>query len=179
MAQHPILNQNIKSIAPDGTQTFHDDTPLLQMMLTQAVQGQPSAPGLGETQVAQTGAPLTGAPQEQGGLQQFLSQPGFIKALADLGTIISGGPNTFGGQLGQFVSQGAEAKLFQQMLNQMLKGGGQNPSIPSSSLGFLGVEGLSPELQSQAFQLSQNQQQLDLASVSYVVMRVVICASVT
>jgi len=164
----PGINTDISSVNPTtGEVKLHSDAPSLQLALENAVQGQPSAPGLGQAQIAQTGAPLTNTPaQQQGGLQEFLSQPGFISALGKLGTIISGGSNTFGGQLGQFATQGAEAQLFNQMLQQMLsRGGGQNPSIPSSSLGFLGVEGLSPELQSQAFQLSQNQQQLDLASL--------------
>jgi len=166
LASGPGLNTDIASVnVGSGEIKLHPDTPNMELALNQAVQGQPAAPGVGQTQVAQTGAPLSNPEEQQGGLQQFLSQPGFIAALGKLGTIISGGPNTFGGQLGQFATQSAEAQLFNQMLNQLLQRGGQNPSIPSSSLGFLGVEGLSPELQSQAFQLSQNQQQLDLASL--------------
>ena len=90
LAAGPGFNTDVKSIGPDGTINLHSDTPTMQLMLEQALAAQPAAPGVGAAQVAQTGAPLTN--NKQGGLQDFLGQPGFIAALGKLGTIISGGP---------------------------------------------------------------------------------------
>ena len=152
LAAGPGFNTDVKSVGSDGTINLHSDTPTMQMMLEQALATQPAASPVG------AGGPQVGAPQQQGGgFTDLFNQPGFISALGKLGTVISGGPNTFGGQLGQFATESAESQLFKRFLQSMLQqGGGQNPSLPSSSdLGVLGVEGLSPELQSQAFQLSQ------------------------
>lgn len=164
----PGFNTDVKSVGPDGTINLHSDTPTMQMMLEQALAAQPAAPPVG------AGGPQVGEPQQQGqqgfdglfGEEGLFGQPGFISELGKLGTVISGGPNTFGGQLGQFATESAESQLFNRFLQNLLQqGGGQNPSLPSSSdLGFLGVEGLSPERQLQAFGASQQQQQLNTQS---------------
>lgn len=169
-----IFNQNIKNMGPNGIE-FFDDSNMLQNIISGATGGlalSPTSPPVANAgqavapaqtaQTAQTAGQATGG-QAQKDKPGFFENPNLYNILGQFGqALLPGSPL---GNLGGVASQQIQAQLFNQVLQQLLKGqqgGGQqqNPNLPAA---LAGAAGLSPEAQLQLVNTFQQNQQMELA----------------
>jgi len=125
-----FLNQNKKSVAPDGTVNFFDDTDLLTRLVGGGGFGATGTPNqsVGAAQVANTGGPVTGTPatpalegQQEGGFD-ITSPSGrdFLLSIADL--VDPQGAGRSGALRGRLQSE-LMLKLMEQLTQQAVAGG--------------------------------------------------------
>ncbi len=160
---NPLLNQNIKSISPDGTITFFDDSPLLQGLMA----GQtPFSITPGQQAVQQTGKPTTGkaaTPPTPNAGEGFLQSPAFPLLLAKLGqAFTASAPQSPAFQLGGTIAGRAQNQLFNKLLNNLLRqavaGGAaaQGPNVPVASLAPFEAAGIPAQAQLEASRFAQD-----------------------
>lgn len=154
------LNQNIKSIKPDGTIDLYDDTNFMLGGLGGRGLSRPAQNSGGGLATAAPPQPST--PEQLNGISDYFNSNqgqtlGFLLGQLAQGLALPGSAQAGAGAIG---AQFFQNQIFNQLLQGALSGNNPNPfSVSSAALGP-GVAALTPEMQQAILSASQTQSQI-------------------